>query len=479
VKKCASCTKDLPDAALHCVFCGAKQPPAPAIQPGLARTAFGYSANEVAEQLRGRGGVPPAPRTAPAPVPPMPQATPPVHNIGNLPTMLPAMPPARSAPISPAMASTAVPPPTAPPMVPPPPTGPFSGGPQGGYVPTTAANAKTMFVQAGPQAPASPAYPPPSSIAATLVPPPPQPLAVPVPVPTPGVRPAPIMAIPQAQPPPYLASQTASRLIRPIEPWRDGLRAWMFLGGLALLAAFAVPLHTSPALQFNGNLILDGQGIARLPPLMLGAVGLLGIVFAILPMPVWLRGLLATLLGLAGIAVPIALVAVPPWQVLAPMIGLVLLVPSLLVRSEYRDALLARLLVTIGAVGILLPFAVPQNSAIPLVGVFKQLIDLPGAQKVAPALELSLIVIVVMSLLAWLPSPVTGGAKVWAWLLILWALFVHVIHLVLAGGIGAAISGAPNQAILAWVAGGGGALGSAYLVLIGYGLASVIGKQLE
>ena len=52
MKKCASCTKDLPEAALHCVFCGAKQPPAPAVQPGLAKTAFGYS-NEMMEQLWG------------------------------------------------------------------------------------------------------------------------------------------------------------------------------------------------------------------------------------------------------------------------------------------------------------------------------------------------------------------------------------------------------------------------------------------
>ena len=197
----------------------------------------------------------------------------------------------------------------------------------------------------------------------------------------------------------------------------------MFLGGLALLAAFAVPLHTSP-LSFQWNLILDGQGLARLPPLMLGAVGLLGIVLAVMPMPVAPRGVLATLLGLAGIAVPIALVGVPPWQALAPLIGLVVLVPSLLVRNEYRDALLARVLVTLGAIGILLPFLVPQNDAIPLVSVFKRLIDLPGSQKVGPALVLSLITIVVMSLLAWLPAPATGAAKVWAWLLILWALFL-------------------------------------------------------
>src|SRR6185436_13944648 len=49
VKKCASCSKDLPEAALHCVFCGAKQALAPAAAP--AKTAFGYSANEVMQQL--------------------------------------------------------------------------------------------------------------------------------------------------------------------------------------------------------------------------------------------------------------------------------------------------------------------------------------------------------------------------------------------------------------------------------------------
>ena len=37
MKKCASCTKDLPDAALHCVFCGAKQPPAPAVAASVRR----------------------------------------------------------------------------------------------------------------------------------------------------------------------------------------------------------------------------------------------------------------------------------------------------------------------------------------------------------------------------------------------------------------------------------------------------------
>ena len=68
MKKCASCTKDLPDAALHCVFCGAKQPPAPAVQQqGLAKTAFGYSANDLIDQVRGRPLPPAAPSYNPPP----------------------------------------------------------------------------------------------------------------------------------------------------------------------------------------------------------------------------------------------------------------------------------------------------------------------------------------------------------------------------------------------------------------------------
>jgi hypothetical protein len=510
VKKCASCTKDLPDAALHCVFCGAKQPPAPVQHPGMAKTAFGYSPNDLEDSVRTTarqaGFAPTAafhPQGGPAPAPSRASAA---SSMAGLPPM---PPPRSTAPVAPivnatpnpiAIAPTMLPP--APPVVPPPPAPPpgtpYRGGPQPSFAPASNASAKTMFVQAspGPVMPPSPAmptaasaYPPPqNAMAATLVPQSsvmPAAMAqtvVPTAGPATGRAMQPIMAIPAAQPPPYLASQTASRLIRPIEPWRDGLRAWMFLAGLGLLAAFATPLASSPA-RFNWTAILDGQGAARLPPLVLAAVGLLSIVFAIVPMPVAPRGLIATLLGVAGIGVPIAIAGLPPWLVLVPLGGMLVLVPGLLARDEYRDALIPRLVVTLGAGGVLLPFLLPQNDAIPLVSVFKHLIDLPGAQKVEPALTLGMITIVVMSLLAWLPAPVTGGAKVWAWLLILWALIAHVIllvvHGVIAGGLGGALTSAPNATLLGWVASGGGTIGSAYLVIIGYGLASVIGKQLE
>jgi len=290
------------------------------------------------------------------------------------------------------------------------------------------------------------------------------------------------MAIPAAQPPPYLASQNTSPAARPVEPWRTSLRLMLFLWGVALLAAFATPLRISPDLLFQWNPILEGQSTARFWPLLVPAVGLLSVVVAAIPMPTIVRGILATLLGLAGIGVPIALAGVPPWQALLSMIGVLVLIPSLLVRNEYRDALIPRFLVTLGAIGILVPFVLPQNGAIPLVNLFKTLIDVPGSAKVVPALQLGYITIVVMSLLAWLPAPVTGGAVVWAWILTLWALITQATLLAIAGNFVEVIKATPNQAA-AWIAGGtpatGAALGVAYLALVGYGLASVLGKQLE
>ena len=68
---------------------------------------------------------------------------------------------------------------------------------------------------------------------------------------------------------------------------------------------------------------------------------------------------------------------------------------------------------------------------------FKALIDQPGAMKVGPALNLGLVTVVVMSFLAWLPSPVTGAASLWAWLLILWGLITQAATLIVAGNDGA------------------------------------------
>jgi len=234
--------------------------------------------------------------------------------------MPPSPPPLPLAQTMPAMTARPQPPIATPSPKPPAlgtlPLGPGKNAPAfAGAVPTSTPNARTVF--AGP----------PAANARTVLAQPPQsygtgpagamPTAQAPPAPGPRVRPVtapplpprngpPIIAIPDAQPPPYLASQTASRMIRPVDPWHVGLRVWMIVWGVGLLAVFCIPLTTSP-LVFPWNTVLDGVGTERLPPLMLPAIGLLGVVLAIAPMPSAARGAIAASLGLAGICAPMAL----------------------------------------------------------------------------------------------------------------------------------------------------------------------------
>lgn len=420
MKKCASCSKDLPEAALHCVFCGAKQAPAPAVQPsGVAKTAFGYSANEVMQQL---GGQQP-PYSPPAAAP-------------------------RSHPAS-------QPPPAAP-------------------------NAKTMFAPPT-AAPAPQSYGSPQGYGNAMAPTLAQPGAAPgyggyQPAPSAGMgihspqvsTPAPLPAVPS----PYLGAQTGvSQAGRPIEPWRESLRLWMFVWGAIALAAFATPTSTDP-MAFQWDAILHGAGSAKVPGLVWAGVGLLAIVFGAIPMTSLPRGALAAVLGLAGIFVPTLVSGhLGQWQELIIIVGSLALVPGLLIRHEYTESLLARVLVTIGAVCWLLPYLVPIGGQIPLVMFIKLLID--GANHmeiVIPAL--AQIVLAVLCLLVWMPGPATAGAKVLAWAVLLFPIVQFALLLINAGHLGDVASKAPGK-LLAW------APSVAYNVLVGYGVATVVGKQLE
>jgi hypothetical protein len=490
VKKCASCSKDLPDAALHCVFCGAKQPPAPATTGGLAKTVMGsYSANDVIEQLRNQQAAGGAPRPAgPTPGPsygaPAPAPSPsPYQRPAPAPAPPPFGGPAGPGPMHPSAGPTLPGPPN---------LGPIPGGgsnpgapPQPHGVPAVSSAAPTLFVAPGggpvqPQGgfagnipgarpmPQQPFSSPPSAYNAG---PGPGPGAQPFGGPGPAVPiPAPL-PMPQ-HPPPYLASQATARSGRPIEPWKDSLRLMMFLWGGVLLVVFAMPLRIGDSMWFNWDLIIESAGKAKLPPLIVAAVGLLSIVLALIPTSPAPRGLIAGLLGLVGFVLPFVLAEVTEWKVIAPFAGTLLLIPGLFIREEYRESILPRILVTLGVIAILLPVLLPENSTLPLVSLFKFVIDAPGKAKVMPLLHIGYIVLVVLTLLAWLPAPASGGAAVFAWLLLIWRGIEHLVELVLTDKIVDVATTAPNS-LISW------ADTTAYLVLIGYGFATVIGKKLE
>jgi hypothetical protein len=463
VKKCASCAKDLPEAALHCVFCGAKQAPAPAVQPGLAKTAFGYSQNEIMQQLGNRpqaGGYQPPqqpsyqqpPQEQPRPhSPSQPQQYGGVAPSANAATVM--APPGSGppgftpqAPASNAFAQTA----PAPAYNPPAASGygqPQGGGygqPQGGY-----GQPQGGYGGAGYQQPYTGA-------GGMGIHSPPQPTPSPLPV---------------AHAPPYLASNTAARAGRPIEPWKDTLKLMMIVWGAVALVSFLIPATTDP-MAFNWDAIIDAPGKAKIEPLIWAAVGLLSIAMALIPMATVPRGIIAAVLGLTGLLVSTFINGMPPWQMFLPIIGLLTLVPGLFVRHEYTESLLARILVTVGVIAILLPLLIPNDSGIPLVQTFKGLINADGERKVVFALQIALIVVVVLSLLAWMPGPATGGANVFAWILLLFPILFILVGLLLDGHIGDVVTKAPGM-LVSW------APAVVYGVLSGYGLATVIGKQLE
>lgn len=437
MKKCASCTKDLPEAALHCVFCGAKQPPAPAVQPGLAKTAFGYS-NEQLQQLKNQA--PPAPSPGPY-VPPQQPYNPPAPQQYNPPPQQPrAHPPSQ------------------------PPYG-------GGLAPTAPANAATVFVQGGPPAqqpqhaayqqtavsPPSPVYPQPV----------PQPMAPPMQMGVHGPQNA-YAPIPQAGSP-YM--QHGPRAGRPIEPWKDALPMLMIVWGVATLVSFAVPLTTGP-MSFSWDLLGEAPGKLKLMLLMPAVIGLLGAVLGALPMMPMPRGILATLLGVSVVVVPIAIVGeAPPWQMLLMLAGLLMLLPGLLLRSQYVESAMPRILVTAGVIALLLPLLVPEHGEIPLIGMFKELVN--GHIKGASLTMILMVVLAVLCLLVWLPAPSTAGAKIFAWLWMLAPLALTVMVLVDAGGHAPDLIKAAPAQLVQWVP------MSTCAIFIGYGLATVLGKQLE
>ncbi len=527
MKKCVQCTKDLPDAALHCVFCGSRQP-AQAPQQELARTVMGYSANQVRDQLAAQGAAAPTPR------PHTPSASPPMS--APAPAQIPPPVPQPSAQPVAAAASPPVPFNQAPSYRPPP--SPVAPSPAAAYPhsapafpPPVSANAATMFVAnagrpegagplsnpghpgAGPNlgnnnpgygnhhnaSPNNHGVPPLASSARTMAAPAPamhgggyfhppgnpsdggNPMVSPSYVPQPALSPyqPPAFASPpsyQPQPvphsPPYLASQSTDR---PIDPYRDGLRLVLFAFGILLLGAFCTPMTSSPLSFHWSSLTAELPIEAKIPSLLLAVVGALSIIIASPPLATASRGLLAVVIALLGIAMPVVLAKGfgDGWRPIVTFAAPFLLIPGLLLRQEFRESFLPRVLVTLGVLATLALMLVPSGDALPLVSTVKQVVDAGGTAKVAPLLQLVFLVIVVLTLLVWLPAPASAGAKLFAWLLIFWAAIDHFQGLILQDNLGEVIKASPFAAVMVW------APPVAYVAIFSYGFAALLGKQIE
>ena len=304
---------------------------------------------------------------------------------------------------------------------------------------------------------------------------------------TPGLRPtaiqAPFAALPMPAPapmaPPYLASRTAARAGAPSEPFADGMRMVLILFGALLIASFVAPVALSPKTVFHWDIFKSEAGaILKFDTVYVAAAGVLALVFGLVSLANVPRGLLAAVLGLTPIALHFVVDDVKnapkiEWQNIVHFVGALTLVAGLMLRSEYKSQMLPRLLTTIGALCVLLPMLIPHHGSPPIKGVIDGISHAPGKAKVLAILKLYPVVLAALALLCWLPAPATGGAKVIAWLFILGGVVVGYTTLLVQGHIGATVKGNFAGSLL-----GGWEVG-AWTAFLGYGLATVLGKNLE
>ncbi|MCL4228250.1 MAG: hypothetical protein KJZ91_27610, partial [Myxococcales bacterium] len=295
-------------------------------------------------------------------------------------------------------------------------------------------------------------------------------------------QPMPGAGMPPQQPmsPPYLASRTAARVGAPVEPFKDGIKLVLMVFGALLLAVFAVPLATDPSLVFRWDALSSDRldALGKFNEIYFAAAGVLALVFGAVPLATVARGALTAVLGLVPVVLGLVIYLKDAkeidWQVLVMFVMALTWVPGLLLRNEYRSQILPRLLTTVGAACVLVVMVVPSGGGDPpIVGLFQALGDAPGKAKVGVILQLLPFVLAVVSLLCWLPPPSSAGAKIVGWLVILTGVITAYVTLLVNGNLGDVIPATPNAALVApWAA-------AAWAAFIGYGLATIFGKNLE
>ncbi len=314
--------------------------------------------------------------------------------------------------------------------------------------------------------------------------------------------------------PPYLASRTAARVGAPVEPYKDGLRIVLIAFGIVLLLAGAVPFSIEPLTFRWDALTSDGiDALGKFKLIYVSAAAILALVFGLVPLANVPRGALAAVLGLTPVVLGLvtSLKDAPEfrWQVLVGFLAAVTLVTGLLLRHEYRAQILPRILTTVGALCVIVLYVVPEGGGDPAIkGLIDGISGAPGKLKVVAIVQLVPFVLAALSLLVWIPAPSTGGAKVLAWLVILSSVIVGYTGLLVAGHLADAVKGATNATLLSQWAGMPGEaaalaaaahaqaaaagatappamlpvfepVAAAWSAFIGYGLATLFGKNLE
>jgi hypothetical protein len=253
------------------------------------------------------------------------------------------------------------------------------------------------------------------------------------------------------------------------DPFAQPLRAVMFIFGVLCLAMFVTPVTGKP-LSFAFDNISGAEVSALVVTLLPAIIGLVAILLSIIPMPTQIRGGIAAASMLALMIYPITLHGSPDWRQIQ-LLGAFLFVGGLLYRDVYREAILGRVVTTIGVLALMVPLLVPNGGEIPLILQFKMLADAPAADKAVVAVTLVPIILAFAGLLVWMPAPSPAGAKIIAWTFIFWAAVMALTALIAFGHIADVVKATPRAALLGWVP------AVSLLGIGGYGIAAAMSSR--
>jgi hypothetical protein len=249
----------------------------------------------------------------------------------------------------------------------------------------------------------------------------------------------------------------------------------MLVFGVLLVACFVAPWAVGGETTVFAWSILSAKAplAAKLLPIMLAATGAIAVALGTLKLSGSTRAFAATGLGLAPILFQIIQSDIS-WQSLATVIGGLVLVTGLILRSRYFESQLSRILVTLGVLLLLAVYLVPVGGALPIKGLFTQLADLPGKAKVIPIVsQLIPLVLALLALVAWLAKPSRVGTHILAWTVLFWGLAASVTTLLLSEDIVASLKGGLSVFFYLPLA------QAAWMSLACFGIAGVIGDQFE
>ena len=268
-----------------------------------------------------------------------------------------------------------------------------------------------------------------------------------------------------------------NRAVAPRDPWAETIKTLLLVYGVLLIACFVAPWSVGATTTFSWTMLKAAGAAAKMLPLFIIGTGVIAIALGAIPMVSLVRGIITALIGAAPL---LALTAIPSfdWRGLVSVLGTGLIVVGLLVRSKYTKNALGRLLTTIGILAVLALYLIPRGGDLGLVITFKAL----GSQPIQPAAILGVgfsgfglvpLVLTVLALLVWLPGPGGGGSSILAWVVILSGVLTSLAALLMGENILDTLKTSLLIVVYLPVA------MSAWLAFIGYGGATLAGKQLE